>query len=402
MDHVEYVQLAASWRLEEESELLWRECVHRIPRLESVVAEFDSRIPVARRIEPFDSGEFTRPYRHLRAIYQRLGEGGGVIAYKGTELGADDRDATLEILRGQRTQYPSRGLSFLPLTEHFPIVEQKIPLAVTFTEALDDAKASLEFQVAHLRSFGNLARTPVPLRVLRWPERDTAQFILRLASLLSSRALKIVESVALEGLACFVYYYPIVPIRVAHLTHVSRGDGYRARSEKLRNEVELEASVERWIQLAARMLALGYFPSALESHGIGHSIEAQNAVIDGGFVDLGSMKRMADVPGEREFYETLMTACIDLTKTVRDLLLGDMPDVNAEYRNPSLVMMGVSHHVTNRLATATKVLAQTIEIDRRLGQWLDLANEHRGLDRFLDGLYPSLPAATRHQLPNEN
>ncbi len=110
-----------------------------------------------------------------------------------------------------------------------------------------------------------------------------------------------------------------------------------------------EQVVERWIDLVARMLALGFLPGRTEHIGIGHCLEMQNAVIDGGFVDLGSIVAMSKVRSERAFLEMLLAAFADLAKTVRHFLLGDVADVEAEYRNPSLVMSATMQRIMPEL-----------------------------------------------------
>ncbi|MET5117000.1 hypothetical protein AAHH79_44125, partial [Burkholderia pseudomallei] len=75
-----------------------------------------------------------------------------------------------------------------------------------------------------------------------------------------------------------------------------------------------------------------------ESMGVGPGIDTLTGVSDGGCVDVGSGCRAADVTDDRRLLETLLSAIADLAHTSRQFLLGDTPDVEAEYRNPSLAM----------------------------------------------------------------
>src|SRR3546814_19124412 len=71
----------------------------------------------------------------------------------------------------------------------------------------------------------------------------------------------------------------------------------------------------------------------------------KNAVIDGGFVDMGSVCRVEDVDDPRLFLETLLAAVADLVKTCRQFLRGNAADVEAEYRNQSLTMVLMQHRL---------------------------------------------------------
>lgn len=328
--------------------------LHSMPDLSARLAALRRELPCAHSINPFHSGEFQRPYRHLRAFYQNIGAGAAVLAHKGTEIYANDRDEHLTVLAEFRIDYPVRGKSLFTAVEHFALVEQKIPLAVSAVEAVEDAKAACLLQQAHLHRFGNLAAIPTPLLVIRWPTSARNDHLQALRGLLSERAMRVVEAMTTDGLAAIIYHYPSLPLRVAHLP---------VELKKLGNGIWLqglatltatyaltpEQVVERWIDLVARILALGFLPGRTEHIGIGHCLEMQNAVIDGGFVDLGSIVPMTDVKSDSAFMEMLMAAFADLGKTIRHFILGPVPDVEAEYRNPSLVMLACLQRVVPAL-----------------------------------------------------
>jgi hypothetical protein len=94
----------------------------------------------------------------------------------------------------------------------------------------------------------------------------------------------------------------------------------------------------------------------VESIGVGHCLEMKNAVIDGGLVDMGSICRVEDVTDPRQFSETLLAALADLAKTCRHFLRGDVVDVEAEYRNPSLAMVLALHRLLPDLARRVEKL----------------------------------------------
>ncbi|MFZ6745822.1 hypothetical protein ACO0LC_21565 [Undibacterium sp. JH2W] len=342
-----------------------------LPDLDARLAALRVNLPCAHGINPFQSGAYQRPYRHLRAFYQDTGA--GVLAHKGTEVYAHDRDQHLAVLAQFRIDYPVRGKSLFSAAEHFALVEQKIPLAISAFEAVEDAKAACMLQQAHLRRFGQLACIPTPLLVLAWPASARDSHLTALRSLLSERAMRIVETSSADGLAAIIYHYPSLPLRVAHLPVELKKLGDTPWLQRLSSltagyGLTPEQVVDRWIDLVARMLVLGFLPGRTEHIGIGHCLEMQNAVIDGGFVDLGSIIPMAEVRSDAAFMEMLMAAFADLSKTVRHFMLGPVADVEAEYRNPSLLMLACLQRVVPALLQRLRTYP---DLEPRLQAYLD-------------------------------
>nr|WP_231716863.1 hypothetical protein [Burkholderia ubonensis] len=324
------------------------------PALADALAGLRAGVPVADRIAPFDDAAAVRPYRHLRAFYLRRAD--GVLAIKGSEILAADAAAHLQMLSAHRVEFPGRGRSLFSALEHFPLNEQKIPLAMSVDEALEDVQAAAAVQCAHLARFGGIARVPLPLVAIRWPDAAAHAHLARLLPLLTARAQRTVERVAADGLGAVVYHYPGVPHRVAHLPQLIAARTEAGWIARLSALTDPAAAIDGWLELLARMLVLGFLPGSVESIGVGHCLEMKNAVIDGGLVDLGSVCRAADVADDRRLLETLLAAIADLAKTCRQFLLGDTPDVEAEYRNPSLAMVMVLNRLLPDLAARVQRL----------------------------------------------
>jgi hypothetical protein len=369
----------------------------RSPALAELVATLRDQVPIAPAIDPFERDGAIRPWRHLRAFYLRLGD--EVVAVKGTEPHAPDLAQKLVALRQFRVDYPSRGRSLVSALEHFPLVEQKVPLGVTADEAASDVASACAFQLAHLRAFGELARAPLPLLALRWPAAVAERHGALLLPLLSERAAAIVRPALARGLSCVIYHYPAVPIRVAHLDSQlpSPIADYPSRRRALEKMTDPERTIESWVDLAARMIVLGFLPSTIESHGVGHCLEAQNAVIDGGFVDLGSIKHVSRAADAREIEEALLASVIDLARTVRQFLLGSLADAEAEYRNPSLVMMEIASRVWTRLRERAGEHAIRVEPDPRIAAFFAPGTLFEELDRGLSLLHPPFSVGSEHR-----
>jgi len=366
-----------------------------VPGLDKRLAELREALPCASTINPFGGaapdGDYVRPYRHLRAFYQQLP--GGVLAFKGTEPFAQDRDAHLRTLAEFRVDYPARGKSLFSAAEHFALVEQKTALALGLDEALDDARTASQLQSAHLSRFGELARLPTPLLAIGWSPATRDEHLAALRPLLSERAARIVETSTRNGLGALVYHYPAVPIRVAHLPAELGAPGEEPWLQRLARKTDPAQAVDRWIDLVARMLALGYLPGRIDHIGIGHCLEMQNAVIDGGFVDVGSVVAMDQVHSERAFQEMLLAAMADLSKTVRHFILGPIADAEAEYRNPSLAMLQTLHRVLPALAERVAFHQPS---DARLLRALARRPTFEALAQELTLLTPGAPPMRQH------
>jgi len=329
--------------------ILWDASVDA-PELAALVPSLDihAGVPSAVSVTPFDSAEAVRPYRHLRAFYLKRLD--GVIAVKGSEIMAEDVDMHLGALADYRIEFPGRGRSLFSALEHFPLNEQKIPLALSVDEAMEDVLSAAAVQKAHLARFGTCAHVPSPLYAVRWPDAAANEHLYRLSKLLSARARRTVERVAADGLGAVVYHYPTVPLRVAHLPALLCERTEQNWLQRLSAIADPKAALDGWLDLLARLLVLGFLPGSIESIGVGHCLEMKNAVIDGGLVDMGSICRVEDVSDPRQFSETLLAALADFAKTCRQFLGGNAPDVEAEYRNPSLAMVLMLHRLLPDLA----------------------------------------------------
>ncbi len=393
--HIEHKKGDIVWDIRHQAPALWRRLDADNVEVDAALRDFTRAIPISPTIDPFDSGPFIRPARHLRAFYYRLDN--AVVAIKGSEIYSPDLQRQLDILSHYRVDYPSRGRSLLSILEHFPIVEQKIPLAFTRAECEEDIYSALSLQQAHLTHFGELARLPVPLLMIDWPRERVDNFAEQLLPRLTPRSQAIVRSQLDDGLATLIYHYPQVPLRVAHMHFCYALDNdYQARIHGLCEHLSPRQTLDRWLDLSARILTLGYMPGSIESVGIGHCLEAQNAVVDGGFVDLGSIKAMVDITTQREFMETLMMAFIDLSQTIHKFMLGSPVDAVAEYRNPSPAAMLTCQRVSRALWQKLTDYNNTRPLDPRLARLLDNGGLFDQLDLDYRALYPPLPQSSAH------
>lgn len=389
--------LKFEWELKNDYPVLWKRITLEFPQVIHFCEHISNETFIAPSLDSFDAEKKVRPFRHLRAFYEKLDEG-GVIAIKGTEILHPNVVDKLQVLKQIQVDYPSRGRSLFSVIEHFPLVEQKIPMAVTLNECKEDVATAILLQSAHIKHFNEFAHAPIPLAIVKWNDVKKKQFLDQLLPLLSPRALEIVKMVSKDGLASILYYYPEIPYRVAHVNIEFKlnQNSYQERLIQLNKLFNPSDIVDKWIDNTARMLVLKLMPSSIESIGIGHCLEAQNAVLDGGFVDLGSIKPFNAIKTKKEFTQTFSSTTIDLANTIKTFLLGSQAEATAEYRNPTFTMLNTVYKVKMQLINKLQQYAKVFELDKRLIDVIEEKSVYDTLTHSYDALFPVTLDSTTH------
>lgn len=294
------------------------------PRLRDTLAGFIQRVkadgvPLPPSIFPFEDVGAIRPSGHRRCYYLKLseGDGGGYIAIKGCEPFLLHQ---LEPLA--RTRLPLARMGELTAMDFYPLREHKVPMAVTRGEAVDEAERAHAVYTKYVARYREAPLLPVPLLAARWPDEVASGHHRALAPLLSPFANEAVERLTREGLGCFLYHYPVAPF--PRVRHFVQGLG----AEPARWVERLEAiesplvTVERWVRLFARMLAVGFVPAITSQGETGFTVQFQNVVVGGGFVDLDSVIPAEAFLDDYDFHESYMLATVTLVTTIAFYLFG--------------------------------------------------------------------------------
>src|SRR5262249_2824080 len=129
----------------------------------------------------------------------------------------------------------------------------------------------------------------------------------------------------------YVYYYPGLPIRAAHVRNDfpgcaewmasgASGLGPAARDTPF----DRRAAVCGWLDLTAKMLVLGYLPTTRVHTG--NCMHEHNLVIGGGVCDIDSIERMRDVREPKDFAGGLLCSLMQLSGSVGAVLLAGVGD----------------------------------------------------------------------------
>ena len=303
-------------------------------------------VPALRDVHGVDHGRYLRPRGHRRAFYVR--DGAGVLAIKGSEpLAANFTDFLAE-LEAERvhvelrlgTPAVDRTLTRAELSAlgKLVLVEHKLPGCVTVREAVDEARAALAAQRAYIARHGRPARLPLPIFVGRWSDAHVTRVRDALAAHVSGRARHAVELALAGGIAVYVYRYPSVPIRLAHLAvpDAHTTTEMRDRLATISRHIDPRACLEGWLELTARLLALGFVAKAPDTLVTGDCLQVQNLCLDGGFVDAESLVSTSSLD-ERALRDAIRRSVHELALAATRLTFGlDTSTVDLRDRLPDL------------------------------------------------------------------
>lgn len=334
------VSIQPIWALHENS-LEIRDVLFALePALWDVYELLKGELPVQRKWAFGDYGPVSRPDRHVRAFYLNLGKlksvsgGHGYVAIKGTEPVCENFSSIVKRMGemwnvfswtiGGQARHVLEDLTLLNQLERFPISEGKPPGVHPLWDADDEARCALQLQVAYYRRFGRLARIPTPLFVYRWPTDVRERALEMLRPMLSPRTATLVETMIRDDLGAYVYYYPSYPLRVMHVRGGDVGPDvpYDKRHAVLRELSDPHTAIARWIRLTAEFLTLGWIPTDPAHFGRGNCLMAQNLVLDGGIVDVNSIRHVSTMraPGELDF--AIRQSVRELTQSICWYLIG--------------------------------------------------------------------------------
>lgn len=330
------------WHLEDHAPELFKALQAKLPAVAELTRELREHVPVQVDWHYGEAGPVTRPDRHVRAFYLDLpkllpGHAPGSIAIKGTEVWADNFAELIDRLRmtwsiftwslGGPERHILDDVCMMDQLERFPVAEGKPPNVHPLADALEEAYLCSRYQLAHIERYGEFAHVPFPLLACKWPDELRDRVYAMLEPWLSRKTKQIVHDQLQGGMGTFIYYYPTVPIRVMHLqipnaATTADGISYAERQRRLAAETDIAHAVDGWLRTATRMLALGWLPADPASLGRGNCLMPQNLVLDGGIVDVDSLREIATIntPGELQF--AIQKACRVLAQAIAWFYVG--------------------------------------------------------------------------------
>jgi hypothetical protein len=331
----------------------------------------DGRFPTAKLASPFETGAYFRPPSHNRAFYRRLPEG-GVVAFKGSEIHAEDLGACVARM--------TEGRTYNNDIDRFTLGEHKIPYAASAPEMIDESRKAVALYSTMYRVYREKPDLPLPLLVVTWPESVVAAYRRVVLPKVSETTRGYLERLLRDGFGMYVYYFPRSPLRVRHFTagddalaHQWHGaaTGPRVRAERLR-------VIQGWITLFTRMLCAGYFPASLDNTMCGFCVSEQNVCTEGGFVDVDSVERFENVTDPRLFAANVLLGVQFLAHAVavylRQLFQPTVDKLKAPptYYGRSIAGVLCEPQIWEAVRLEyRKIVASGVSVDPRLAKILD-------------------------------
>lgn len=299
-------------------------------QLRELLERFATSAPIAPTLLPFEHGAAVRPAGHRRCYYVRLGDDprGAHVAIKGTEpLRLEQQRALIRsgLHRARMSAHALTGIDFFPIHEH------KAPMVLLAREAIDEAEVAAAVYPAYVARYHEAPPLPLPLLAFRWPPAVLEAYWTLTAPELSPWAREITERLIAGGVGCYLYHYPTAPFpRVRHLAATLRSQTPRpGRIDALAVDHPPAEVIERWVRLFVRLLALGYLPATESQIRTGQSIQAQNAVVGSGFVDLDSLRPLAQITDDADLLGSYVLAVRVLAATLAVYLFNEQAETES-------------------------------------------------------------------------
>ena len=336
------------------------------PAVPSALEGLRSGVPFMASAAPGEQGELYRIRGHNRSVCIALSgdkSTSDVVVIKGSEPLLPDFERYLDWM-----QFKSFGAWPRPMMEHFPLFEGKTPGIVALDEARKEAELALDVQTAHLRHYGELIRLPVPLMVLAAPQPTHDRVMAQLRRRMSAPALERVEPTLQRGIGMFVYHYPGPPVRVAAVgrpRHMWPGSPDMASRKNV-----MEKMIPGWIQIAARLLWLGFLPSTPLAWRLGAIFDPNNSCLDGGACDIASVYSIADANHDAFVMRSLAEIVGALRVVIARAFGIQLPELAQSYEQ-DFMMFSLGEWVKREVEKALAAEGRdTLTLDRRIGEVL--------------------------------
>lgn len=385
-----------AWHLAERAPRLLESVLDAVPELAEPLEMLRAHVPVPRLLHPSGAAPFVRFAGHGRSFcvaFPTPSAPDGHLVFKGSEHVTNDYESWLDeqaavwvrIAARQETHFWADGgiEAEMRVLDKWAVLEGKVPGACTLEEARGEADVAASVQTAFVARYGATARAPLPLLSHRWPDASVERVRRALRPRLSPGAWTIAQRRLEQGLGLYVYYYPGFPVRLAHL---GIGDaqelGLSTRLAQVDEIFDWRDTAESWLDLTAKLVALGFLPKSPDSLLSGDCLQYQNLVLDGGIADLDSMVHVDAIPAERQIRDVLRRTLLELTKSIATLLLG------AAAQQPPFLRRfpDVGGHVASELWRRLRELGETKGLHPRLAP---LVREAGWLDRIREAFAPS-------------
>lgn len=338
LEALSFCQLPTYWSLKGDQALY-----DKISRVAPSIQVFNDtqEIPAQKRVTITNEQEspIARPNRHWRAFYLNLEKiiphEKGCLAIKGSEALSDNIPELLEKIKPVHSIYSwstrKSGLgmhnsdhALLTMCDRYLFVENKIPLLYLLSEAIDEVQSTIALQKAYISRYDTIANIPIPLAIYKISPYLLKNCDVIFEKFYDEKRYAMIRNLMKDGVAIQVYWYPTIPHRVAHIDFPTADSlsQFQERMTYLSSVMNVERCIEKWLTLFCRFLNMGFLAVDPVSACKGYCIDPGNLVLDGGMVDLGSMRHIDTFHHKAEIQFVFENSIKLFIESIMALLIG--------------------------------------------------------------------------------
>ena len=153
-----------------------------------------------------------------------------------------------------------------------------------------------------------------------------------------------------------------------------------------------------YVSLVVELLSIGWIPTNYNADSTGQMVRFINATIDGGFVDMDSVRRISDVPSDQDFFKSFWYMICELTTCFTVAMSGNQKFSTGQfashwYPSPNYGDGMSTAVLWDTFASCVKeAMAAGAVFDERIEMLVSTRDPFVKLETMLEALFPEMSA----------
>lgn len=313
----------------------------------------------------------------------------GVLSISGISACERKLSDNLAILAARKQQphfynQASLGAHFNKLEQEV-IVSEKAPFALTVYAALQESRNAKDIQLTSLDKTGKILNLPLPLAVFNLSNNITKEYANKLKKYLTEFAYSHLENMLEEGLACYIYYYPTIPIRALLIENTTN-----LVFNKRQNAVNFAKGIDSIILLLINIISLGYIPN--NSAYVGdQSLNINDIDFQGGLTSTLTFRKIDKIQSDIELQEELFNMILILANCFKEMIFTPLELKNNLYEfDVNVITDPILESICNYLSGKFDELTKNFSIDSGIKRILGKRFDIEDVQTLLGNIFPKL------------
>jgi hypothetical protein len=215
-------------------------------------------------------------------------EGDYCLVIKGSELKSPDLDDCYHKIFDM-----VRVVGSPTLAQHFVFKENKFPLALETSEAIEEALTTTNLVNDYFSEFGLIPRMPIPLFVFEYEQQD----LKKAKSYLKSIKEKFRMERRPGEFAVFAYLFKGHPSRLKHWKILTENPQIERKMWEIEQKdfFNSDRIINEILGLFSCLVQIGWILTPVGQDHIGYGLKSQNITLDGGIVDVGNAYKVSKI-----------------------------------------------------------------------------------------------------------